>query len=946
MIMRRSIIILLYFVIIYPIMSSTFAQEYLPGVTEEIFSAIDSKVKSEINIDLYVNNVLNVDSSLGYELGPRWPDVGRIEDPLNQLTNCYVFTANRYYFTQIEDSIGGIIGIFKDGQIIWNSGDLIKISTMIQPGYIWSIKDINRDGKVEIMTTWISMNSYDIWSNGARSPFMFLYIVGWDGSNGTIYNNMDAQGNSTIKISANSLFNIADIEGDGIWELQGGAFPENSEDSLQVNEYNSFVLRTFSWNGQLYDRWPTTPQPSEDDYYPKDRVDFETYAFVRHSNDSLEYSYSLTNLQTSFQDIDEMGLKVNFNPNNFYTSNNCWGILFRADTSAIYIWASNKIHCYNFIKPGYTFSLLSLKSSLETIPTISNFYASGWNTDSYDYYGFINNSKKGYTITPTYPPSLFIALDFLDTIISYNQRSLEFSWITNQTTTNKYDSLFNTAKTQLQQNNNNAARTTLQTALQEVRVDSTDNLTSEAYALLKYNTEYLLENLPEEETGLNIRLIDSQGSLLTGGSLQYYEGGWKDAVNNGDGTFKVITESPSVSLRMNYEYASQTVSNIPVQGNTYTFQTVNATVQLQNSQGDLIDEGTIRYYAGGWRDFGMTVNGVATKELLPNNYSFRMTYAYSNNDKQQNIGDNPTVVFQTVNTTVQLQNSQGNLIDEGVVRYYAGGWRDFGTTINGIATKELLPNNYSFRMTYVYSSNDKQQNISNDPTVVFQTVNTTVQLQNSQGNLIDEGTIRYYAGGWRDFGTTVNGVATKELLPNNYSFRMTYAYSNNDKQQNIEDNPTVTFQTVNTTVQLQNSQGTLIDEGTIRYYAGGWRDFGTTVNGIATKELLPNNYGFRMSYEYISNDQQQNIGTDPTVTFSTVLCTVKVSNQQGPLDNATVKYYAGGWRNIGSTTNGEITKELLPKNITFRASYGATQQDKTQDISVNNTVEILLNTEQ
>ena len=523
---------------------------------------------------------------------------------------------------------------------------------------------------------------------------------------------------------------------------------------------------------------------------------------------------------------------------------------------------------------------------------------------------------------------------------------MEFSWITNQTTTNKYDSLFNTAKTQLQQNNNNAARTTLQTALQEVRVDSTDNLTSEAYALLKYNTEYLLENLPEEETGLNIRLIDSQGSLLTGGSLQYYEGGWKDAVNNGDGTFKVITESPSVSLRMNYEYASQTVSNIPVQGNTYTFQTVNATVQLQNSQGDLIDEGTIRYYAGGWRDFGTTVNGVATKELLPNNYSFRMTYAYSNNDKQQNIGDNPTVVFQTVNTTVQLQNSQGNLIDEGVVRYYAGGWRDFGTTINGIATKELLPNNYSFRMTYVYSSNDKQQNISNDPTVVFQTVNTTVQLQNSQGNLIDEGTIRYYAGGWRDFGTTVNGVATKELLPNNYSFRMTYAYSNNDKQQNIEDNPTVTFQTVNTTVQLQNSQGTLIDEGTIRYYAGGWRDFGTTVNGIATKELLPNNYSFRMSYEYISNDQQQNIGTDPTVTFSTVLCTVKVSNQQGPLDNATVKYYAGGWRNIGSTTNGEITKELLPKNITFRASYGATQQDKTQDISVNNTVEILLNTEQ
>jgi hypothetical protein len=26
------------------------------------------------------------------------------------------------------------------------------------------------------------------------------------------------------------------------------------------------------------------------------------------------------------------------------------------------------------------------------------------------------------------------------------------------------------------------------------------------------------------------------------------------------------------------------------------------------------------------------------------------------------------------------------------------------------------------------------------------------------------------------------------------------------------------------------------DEGTVKYYALGWRDFGATVNGIATKE--------------------------------------------------------------------------------------------------------------
>ena len=65
---------------------------------------------------------------------------------------------------------------------------------------------------------------------------------------------------------------------------------------------------------------------------------------------------------------------------------------------------------------------------------------------------------------------------------------------------------------------------------------------------------------------------------------------------------------------MTYEYASQTVSNVPAQNNTYTFQTKNAAVQLQNSQGNLInEEATVKYYAGAWRDFGTTVNGVATK---------------------------------------------------------------------------------------------------------------------------------------------------------------------------------------------------------------------------------------------------------------------------------------------------------------------------------------------
>ncbi len=174
---------------------------------------------------------------------------------------------------------------------------------------------------------------------------------------------------------------------------------------------------------------------------------------------------------------------------------------------------------------------------------------------------------------------------------------------------------------------------------------------------------------------------------------------------------------------------------------------------------------------------------------------------------------------------------------------------------------------------------------------------------------------------------------------------MFYEYANQTVNNVPAQNNTYTFHTVNTQVQLQNSTGNLIDEGTVQYYAGAWRDFGTTVNGVAAKELLPINYSFRMMYEYVSKDMQQDLGSNPTVTFSTVLCTVQVKNQQNqPVNNADVKYYSLAWREIGLTNaNGEITKELLPANLTFRATLGTVQQDVEQDLSVNNIVQIVLN---
>ena len=173
---------------------------------------------------------------------------------------------------------------------------------------------------------------------------------------------------------------------------------------------------------------------------------------------------------------------------------------------------------------------------------------------------------------------------------------------------------------------------------------------------------------------------------------------------------------------------------------------------------------------------------------------------------------------------------------------------------------------------------------------------------------------------------------------------MTYAYASIDKQQNIGQDSVVVFQTVAARAELRNSTGNLIDEGSVQYYAGAWREFGTTSGGVASMELLPKQYSFRMTYAYASIDRQQDISGDLVVSFATVLATINVTGQQNqPLNGAQVSYYSGAWRSIGEAVNGSIAKELLPRNYTFRAVYQGTSADLQQDISQNSTVTIQLN---
>jgi len=439
---------------------------------------IAAQLNSIYQANFIVNVILNVDSaSYNYNFCE-----GRVSDPYNTLSNCLVFLASQIIGSQ---SFGNsLIGIYRENQVVWSSNETVK-PLYLSFGQVYGIIDVNDDGMNDILTQWIDKRD--------NYNQKYLWIFSWNGNSGICIN--EGENYSKISTHGYSDFEIVDIEGDGIWEIVG----------FGVDEEFNFIPEIYQWNGSKYS--PSNININTMDYFfPRNNFLADINCNVIKANDStFRFNYYISNNILSKQQINE-----------FYLEKNSENLINLIEPSgwnlSIY---DNLIHWYdnnyysargiyitkNVIKSGEE-SIFSYESV--SLPSIQSFYLRGYNFPNLDpangdsiYTDIFNNSIAGATIGAKDHPYPFITSNFLDTILAYNQRSSEFGWITNQTTADKYDSLFNTAKTQLQQNNNNAARITLQTVLQQVDIDSTSNLTSEAYALLRYNTEYLIKKIQE-----------------------------------------------------------------------------------------------------------------------------------------------------------------------------------------------------------------------------------------------------------------------------------------------------------------------------------------------------------------------------------------------------------------------------------------------------------------
>lgn len=107
---------------------------------------------------------------------------------------------------------------------------------------------------------------------------------------------------------------------------------------------------------------------------------------------------------------------------------------------------------------------------------------------------FPRNVVAAPTISPTSPPES--AEIFLDTLISYKHQALALKWIDNEGIANSLDQKLENAKAKLVSGDSVAARNILEAFVSEVEAQKDKHLTSEAYALLKFNAEYLINRLP------------------------------------------------------------------------------------------------------------------------------------------------------------------------------------------------------------------------------------------------------------------------------------------------------------------------------------------------------------------------------------------------------------------------------------------------------------------
>ena len=472
--MRNRIIKFLIILILIVFNKNSIAQNF---VTSEDSSSIVNQLNSLFGQTYEISDAINIDS-----VANKFTDIKykRISNPYSLLDNCIVFTAHK---SESEDENNSILGIYKNNLVVWYSEFILP--PFVKNGKIYAIFDLINDGKVEILTCWEIANGRSYTSN--------LWIHSWDGQQGiTRIDNLG--GETPISSVSSAGFDFIDYEGDGVWEIVGYGLLDNSKETIP---------EVFYWDGVKYSLSEYIQLDSMEKFFVRNKFDANISVKVSEINNKLIFRYTLYNLPTSKQYINKFDVYGEIDTVNKITMPNSW-VGYTLSTEIAWEDSTNRIgfSMKYKIKPSQTLSGFSYET--DGLPIIGYSHLRGYNYDGF--FGsdedtrvddYINNSVIVKTIAAKLPPSPFVPSDFIDTLNFYTESSNTLGWIQDEQTRDKYKNYLNNAKNYLTQNNNSAAKSELQKVLADCNTDSSTILTSEAYALLYFNTEYLIEQIPD-----------------------------------------------------------------------------------------------------------------------------------------------------------------------------------------------------------------------------------------------------------------------------------------------------------------------------------------------------------------------------------------------------------------------------------------------------------------
>ncbi|MEQ9036156.1 hypothetical protein [Gracilimonas sp.] len=455
---------------------------------------IETQLEQSLNRAYTLEQVYEVNEFVGSTRVSTYP----LDVPYGTLSDYVLFAAR-------NETTNWVFGLFKNGAVEWHTPEALQCSDI----KVYGSMDLNLDGQVDIMVNCALFG---------RDNFRgFMYIYSWNGIQAELISHIEnTQGGAqnTIETYEADSFGVLDLNGDGIMEIRG-----LDRDDPDQRSY-------WSWNGSAYGNWSTTPSPPSEGFYPADMAEGEVEAQIAKTDTGFTYQYTIISSPSSKRRITELFIDHG-KPEKVGNPPMGWRFNGVGLSKYPFNWKYDGDNTKFMISPGDSLSEFELYSN--TPPRVYNSYIRSehklpdyniaFSVEKY-LIDIRTNSHKGITLAPGPDLTGFNNNQLTDSLYNFLGRSCsELGWATDSTVCGQLEQQVNDVGDFLSAQDTVQAANALKEFIDLVEAEKDASLTSEGYALLYYNAQYLAARLPEPgpasgiTCGCNNPVTQSSGTI-------------------------------------------------------------------------------------------------------------------------------------------------------------------------------------------------------------------------------------------------------------------------------------------------------------------------------------------------------------------------------------------------------------------------------------------------